>query len=627
MPYGCTGRILRVDLSKGKVSVEEPGEAVYRSSLGGSALALNYLLRELKPGADPLGPDNLLVFAASVLTGTPGPGLSRYTVAARSPLTGGFGEAEAGGWWGPELKFAGFDGVVVSGRAERPVYLFVNDGEASLRDAGHLWGHDTGDTRSMIRKELGDAKIRTAAIGQAGERQVRYACVLNELKHANGRSGLGAVMGSKNLKAIAARGTAKPSLYDSAAVNAARKRVLANYHQSPGDMHDLGTSGGVPTLDSRGILPTRNFRQGSFEGARQISGRAIVDTILVNRGTCYACPIACKREVKVENGSYTVDPAYGGPEYETVGSLGSVCGIADLPAVAKGNELCNRYGLDTISCGMAIAFAMECFEAGYLTVKDTDGLDLRFGNAEAMLKLIPMIAERRGIGDLLAEGSLRAARKIGGKAEDLVLHVKGQEFPMHEPRGKRSLALGYAVSPTGACHMEGDHDTDFEEAGMSGLAMLEPLGVFGPLSALDLGPAKVRQFYATQQVWNLFNCIGLCDFVGEPIGPMTLPVLSDYLSAVTGWNTSLYELMAVGERSQNMARLFNLREGLSAADDMLPPRMFQPLENGALKGAAIDRAEFESVRSLYYEMAGWDGATGVPTRGKLAALDLLWALQ
>ncbi len=626
MAYGCTGRVLRVDLSSAKVWVEEPEEPVYRSYLGGSALALHYLLRELKAGVDPLGPENLLVFTASVLTGTPGPGLSRYTVAARSPLTGGFGEAEAGGWWGPELKFAGFDGVVVSGRAERPVYLYVNDGQASLRDASHLWGKDTGDTRATIRQELGDAKIRTAAIGRAGENRVHYACVLNELKHANGRSGLGAVMGSKNLKAIAARGSARPTLFDPAGVSAARKRILGNYHRSPGDMHDLGTAGGVPFLDARGILPTRNFREGSFEGARQISGRAIADTILINRGSCYACPIACKREVRVENGSYSVDPIYGGPEYETVGSFGSVCGISDLPAIAKANELCNRFGLDTISCGMSIAFAMEAFESGYLSQKDTDGIDLRFGNVEAMLKLIPMIAERRGIGDLLADGSLAAARKIGGRAEELVMHAKGQEFPMHEPRGKRGMGLGYAVSPTGACHMEGDHDTDFEEEGSIGVQMLDPLGIHQPLPAIDMSPAKVRQFYASQQVWNLFNSIGLCDFVGEPIGPLTLPMLSDYLSAVTGWSTSLYELMAVGERSGNMARLFNIREGFTEADDTLPERMFQPLENGALKGVAFDHAEFDATKRLYYEMAGWDGATGVPTRGKLASLDLLWAV-
>ena len=625
MTYGFTGKVLRVNLTDGKIWIEEPEEKVYRSCLGGSALALHYLLRELKPGVDPLSPDNLLIFAPSILNGTPAPGCSRFTVAAKSPLTGGFGEAEAGGWWGPELKLAGFDAVIFTGKAPSPVYLYIHDGDASLRDAAPIWGLDTGQAQAAIRQELGDDKIRVAQIGPAGEKLVRYACVLNELKHSNGRSGMGAVMGSKNLRAVAVRGTQKPNLHDAERVEEVRKRIRANYHQTPGDMHDLGTSGGVPFLDSRGILPTRNFRQGSFEYARRISGRAMADTILVNRGTCYACYIACKREVKTGE-PYNVDPAFGGPEYETVGSLGSLCGVGDLTAIAKGNELCNRYGLDTISVGTTIAFAMEAFEAGHLTPKDTDGIDLRFGNAEAMLKMIEMITRRQGIGDLLAEGALRAARKIGNGAEALVMHCKGQEFPMHEPRGKRSLAIGYALSPTGACHMEAPHDTDFEAPGTAGFDAVEPLGITEPVDSLEMGPAKMRLFYNAQQIWNLYNCIGVCDFVGTPTGPFTLSMLVDYTSAVTGWNTSLYELLKVGERSQNMARLFNLREGFTVADDVLPPRMFQPLENGALEGVAIDKAEFEASRRLYYEMAGWDPETGIPTRGKLAELDLLWAV-
>ncbi|MHB0870086.1 MAG: aldehyde ferredoxin oxidoreductase family protein, partial [Chloroflexota bacterium] len=487
MAYGYTGKVLRVDLTEGSIRAEEPEEKLYRSCLGGSALALNYLLRELKPGVDPLGPDNLLVFAPSILNGTPAPGCSRYTVAAKSPLTGGFGEAEAGGWWGPELKLAGFDAVIVSGVSPRPVYLYIHDGEASLRDAGRIWGLDTGEAQAGIRRELGDEKIRVAQIGPAGEKLVRYACVLNELKHSNGRSGMGAVMGSKKLRAIAVRGTGKPALHDGAGVEEVRKQVRANYHQTPGDMHDLGTSGGVPFLDARGILPTRNFLQGSFEDARAISGQTMADTILTSRGTCYACYIACKREVKTGE-PYNVDPAYGGPEYETIGSLGSLCGVGDLAAVAKGNELCNRYGLDTISVGTTIAFAMEAFQAGHLTAADTDGLELRFGNADAMLRAITAIAERRGIGDLLAEGVRIAARRLGGGAEALAIHSKGQEFPMHEPRGKRSLAIGYAVSPTGACHMEAPHDTDFEAPGGAGLEALEPMGILEPVDSLDMGP-------------------------------------------------------------------------------------------------------------------------------------------
>jgi aldehyde:ferredoxin oxidoreductase len=624
MAYGCTGKVLRIDLSEGRSWIEEPEERVYRSYLGGSGLALHYLLRELKAGTDPLGPDNLLVFTNSVLTATPGPGLSRFTVAARSPLTGAYGKGEAGGWWGPELKLAGFDAAVVSGRSEEPVYLFVKDGGVEIRDAKSLWGLDTGDAASLIRQELGDERVRIAQIGPAGQNLVRYACVLNELKHANGRTGMGAVMGSKNLLAIAVRGTKRPALADAEGTDEIRKRVLGRYQRRPGDMHELGTSGILMMQDSRGMLPTRNFRQGSFEGAGEISGQTMRDTILTGRGTCYICPIACKRVVKVD-APYRVDPEYGGPEYETLASLGSLCGISDLPAIAKGSELCNRYGIDTISTGATIAFAMECFEAGYLSEKDTDGIDLHFGNTEAMLAVIGKIAHREGLGDLLAEGALVAARRIGGRAEELVLHAKGQEFGMHEGRGKRAVALGYALGPTGADHNESHFDNLFEAEGSPGLDAHQSVGIQEPVPALDMGPAKVRLFYLSQQVKSLYNCIGLCQFVAGPLGPFSLNLLSEYTGAVTGWETSLYELMKAGERALNMARLFDLKEGFTGAEDTLPPRMFQPLTNGALEGVSIDRAEFEAAKRLYYEMAGWDAVTGIPTRGKLAELDLLWA--
>jgi aldehyde:ferredoxin oxidoreductase len=626
MPHGFTGKVLRVDLSEKTSWIEEPEERVYRACLGGSGLALHYLLRELKPDVDPLGPENLLVFATSILVGTPGPGLSRFTVAAKSPLTGGYGKAEAGGWWGPELKFAGFDAVVVSGRSPSPVYLYIGDGAAEIKDASHLWGLDTGDVENLIRHELGDQKVRVAQIGPAGQSLVRYACVLNELKHANGRTGMGAVMGSKRLLGIAVRGSAKPALSDPEKMEALRRQILARYQRRPGDMHDVGTSGILISQDARGMLPTRNFRDGSFEGATEISGQTMRDTILTGRGTCYACPIACKRVIKLEE-PYQVDPAYGGPEYETLAALGSLCGVSDLAAIAKGNELCNRYGLDTISAGATIAFAMECFEAGYLTEKETDGMDLHFGNTDAMLKLIPMISRREGVGDLLAEGALAASRKIGGKAADLVLHVKGQEFPMHEPRAKRALALGYAVSASGADHNESHFDNLFEDANSPGIAAHQSVGIQGPVPMLDLGPAKVRLFFLSEQVKSLYNCIGLCQFVAGPLGPFTLQLLSDFTGAVTGWDTSLYELMKASERALTMGRLFDLRQGLGSAEDDLPARMFQPLRNGALEGVALDRREFEDARRLYYEMMGWHAESGVPTRGKLAELGLLWVTE
>lgn len=625
MSYGYNGRILRVNLSDGEITVEEPEDIVYRRYLGGEALALYYLLRELQPGVDPLDPDNLLIFAASVLGGTPAAGTSRFTVAAKSPLTGAFGETEAGGWWAPELKFAGYDAIVIEGRADRPVYLWVHDEEAEICDASQIWGLGTGDAQAAIRNELADEKVRVALIGPAGERMVKFACVINELKHANGRTGMGAVMGSKNLKAIAVRGTHELELYDKDAARAVTKWVIKSYKAKPGTLHELGSAAAVLNLNTRGILPTKNFTSGGFEEARDISGERMAETILVGRGTCYACPIGCKREVQVEE-PYQVDPRYGGPEYETIAALGSLCGISDLKAIAKANELCNKYGMDTISTGACIAFAMECHERDILSRAEVDELDLRFGNAEAMIRLVEMIGKREGLGDLLAEGAARAAAKIDHGAESYALHVKGQELPMHEPRGKVSLSLAYALSPTGADHCEAIHDIWYD-TWTDDFHKIAPLGLLETISSSDLGPKKVRAFYYLQQLWSLYNSLSMCLYVGVPIGPFTLTKIVAYLQAITGWETSLWELLKVGERALSMARVFNIREGFSRQDDILPQRLFEPLGGGPRRGAKLSETEVERSIATYYGMAGWDHETGIPTRAKLEELDIGWVAE
>jgi aldehyde:ferredoxin oxidoreductase len=346
----------------------------------------------------------------------------------------------------------------------------------------------------------------------------------------------------------------------------------------------------------------------------------MADTILKRRGTCLGCGRICKREVEVpERG---VSPKYGGPEYETVASLGSLCDVSDLAAVAEAAQWCNRYVVDTISMGVAIAFAMECFEHGILTTKDTDGVELRWGDGEALIAMIHKIARREGIGDVLADGVKRAAERIGKGSERFAMHVKGQEVPMHEPRGKASLALHYAVSPTGADHMEAAHDASYLDLGKPG-HMLEPLGLIEPMDMEDLGAGKVRAFYYTQAVFSIYNCVGMCDFIGMPIGDLVFPKLRDFVGAATGWNTSLFELFKLGERANTMARVFNLREGFTAADDTLPERMFEPLENGVRKGQSIDREELRQALLTYYRIAGWDDE-GVPTPAKLHELGLGW---
>ncbi|MBI5969216.1 MAG: aldehyde ferredoxin oxidoreductase family protein [Deltaproteobacteria bacterium] len=626
MPTGYNGRILRVNLTEGKIGEESPPEIVYRLYMGGSALSLYFLLKEQKPGVDPLGLENKLVFMSSVISAAPLAGLPRYTVAARSPLTGAFGEAEAGGFWGPELKMAGFDGVIMEGRSPKPVYLWIKDGQAEIRDAAKLLGKDTGVAERLIREELGDNRIRVAQCGPAGEKMVRYACVVNELKHANGRTGMGAVMGSKNLRAIAVRGTQKLALADPEKVREIGKKVVELIKEAPlaQNFKKYGTPFFVMPLQNSGILPTRNFQAGQFEGAEAISGEAMTETILVKSEGCYACAVQCKRAVKVE-GKYAASPEYGGPEYETVASLGSLCGIDNLPAIAHGNEMCNRRGLDTISAGVCIAFAMECSERGILTTKDTDGIDLRFGNVDGMLEMIRKIAFREGFGDILADGVQRAAQKIGRGAEKYAMHIKGQELPMHDPRGKHGLTLSYATSPTGADHIEAPHDTSFlSETPM--LKAAKPAGVLEPTSALELGPRKIRQFVHTQQIWNFFNSLGVCNFAAAPYTAFPLVMLAEAVEAVTGWNTSLFELMELGERTITMARMFNMREGLSSKDDYLPERLFESLEKGTPREKRVAKEDFVNALRLYYEAMGWDPKTGVPTEGRLSHLGLDWLI-
>ena len=593
MPYGYNSKILRVNLTNRQMSIEEPDEDFYRRYIGGRGFIGYYLLKELQPGIEPLGPENKLIFATGVITGGRIGGTGRNSVGAKSPLTDGYGEAEAGGYWGPELKRAGYDAIIFEEKSEKPVYLWLGSGEPELKDASHLWGKTTLETEDAMKEELGNRNIKTALIGPAGENQVRVACILNDITHAYGRSGMGAVMGSKNLKGIAVRGKKPPAVADQAKIKEVSQWINQNYSKG---MQDVGTAGGVMGLNQGGGLPTRNFREGAFEGAEAISGQTMRDTILINRGTCYACPVKCKRVVKVDE-PYEVDPAYGGPEYETIGSLGSNCGIDNLAAISKGNELCNAYGLDTIGVGTIISFAMDCFENGLITEKDTDGIQLNFGNADAMVKMVEMIAKRQGIGDLLAEGVKRAAEKIGKGASEFAIHVKGQEFPMHEPRFKPGMGMGYAISPTGADHMQGMHDA----------------------GSTDVGPDKIRTFLY-RQFWSSFcNCVGVCVFLPYDHGRMT-----EIVNAITGWNVTGWDLMKVGERCLAMTRAFNVREGFTKADDAFPKRIHEAFTSGPLAGVGYGEDKLSEAVSIYYDMAGWDRETGVPRKGKLQELDIEW---
>ena len=614
MSNGYNGKILRVDLTDKTVTEEHHDEAFYRTYFGGSGVIGYYLLKEVTPETDPLGPENRLIFAPGVLTGAPVAGPGRNSVGAKSPLTGGYGEADVGGFFGAELKRAGWDGIVVKGRSDTPVYLSIQDDEVEIKDASDLWGKTTAETQEAMQEGMGDKQARTALIGPAGEKMVRYACVINDLRHAAGRTGMGAVMGSKNLKGVVVRGKKGIGLADKEKVAEMAKWFGENVKDLSGSMTEFGTPGVLMPLHHSGGLPTKNFTQGHFDGAGEINGEAMNEKILIKRENCFACPVNCKRVVKTEK-PFEVDSIYGGPEYETLGSFGSTCGVDDISAVAKAHEICNAYSMDTISAGVTVAFAMECFEKGIISEKDTGGLALRFGDAEAMVRMTEMIAKREGFGDLLAEGAKRAAEQIGGGAEKLAIHVKGQEVPMHEPRLKHGLGLGYAVSPTGADHVHNIHDTIYEKSAKA----VAPFGVVEPLPADDMSLAKVRMMMYVSNFVHFNNTAVLCNFV-----PWSPEQKTKLVKAVTGWNTSVMELMKAGERSATLARLFNVREGFTADDDALHERFFEPFKDGPLKGVGAKKEEMEKAVKGYYSMMGWD-EQGVPTEAKLYELGIGWA--
>ena len=627
--YGYAGKILHVDLTTGSIHIEEPSEAFYRTYVGGSAMGTFYLYKNTPAGADPLGPQNTLSLMLSAATGVSISGQSRMTTTAKSPLTGLIGDSQVGGFLPAELKFAGFDGIVLTGRSPQPVCLWIHDGQAELRDASHLWGKITGDTEALIKQELGDPKIEVAQVGPGGEKMVRFAAIINMSNRANGRTGMGAVMGSKNLKAIAVRGHHKVKVADQATIAKMHRMGPKRLPDLP-DVHGLqvyGTASGMNYQNAMGGLPTRNWASGVFGEAEAISGETMSETILKENDTCYACVVRCKRVVETEYRHKKVQPFYGGPEYETLSTFGSYCGIGDLNAISLANQLCNQHGLDTISCGATIAFAMDCFEHGHLTLEDTGGIDLHFGNAESMLALVKKIAQREGLGDLLAEGSALAAEKIGGGARDLVVAVKGEEVPAHMPQVKRSLALIYAVNPFGADHQSHEHDPFYNpESAPLCLERMAMIGLTDPQPDRLLNQGKVKMAVHTQRTYSFTDTADLCQFVYGPAWQLYGPdEMAALMQAVTGWQWTVEDVQKIGERRLNMIRAFNAREGAGRDRDTLPKRIFdEPLKGGASDGVSVTREEVQAALDLYYELCGWDKTTGMPTRAKLEALDLGW---
>ncbi len=628
MPHGYTGKILHVDLTRGTMEVESPDEAFYRKYMGGSAMGLYYVLRDVPKGTDPVGPENVLTLFTSVTTGAAISGQSRINANAKSPISGAIGDSQAGGYFPAELKFAGFDGIVIKGKSPMPVYLSIMDGKAELQDATHLMGKITGEVQSTLQKELGDDKIEIMQHGPAAERGVLFSTIVNMSNRHNGRTGMGRVMASKNLKAIAVRGKQKVSVADPKTLTAINRIGPKEVPNNP-DMDGLakyGTASVVSPQNLNGTLPTFNYNEGQFTEVDAITGEKMAETILKRRDTCFACVVKCKRVVEITEGPYKADPFYGGPEYETIGLMGSSCGIADLAAIAHANQICNENGVDTIACGGTIAFAMECYEKGIITKEHTGGLELKFGNVEAWLETVRQIATNSGpLGTVLSQGSERAAQTWGNGADECLTTVKGAEAPAHMPQAKRGLGLIYAVNPFGADHQSSEHDWMIEDGMATDLYMnrLALMGMPDKLPSLSLGPEKVKFAYLTEVFYSMLDTLELCQFVWGPAWTLYGPAETvDFVRAVTGWDVTLDELMAVGARRLNLMRMFNAREGFDRKQDKLPKKFFKELGGtGPTAKIALTHEEMDSAIDQYYQLAGWT-PNGIPTEATLQKLDI-----
>jgi len=610
--YGCHGKILRVNLNSGTVKEEKVPAGYYKKYLGGAGLATRYLWDEVPAKADPLGEENRLIFMTGSLTGAVAPSTGRFSVVAKSPQTGIWGQANSGGRWGVDFKKSGYDGVIFEGISPHPVYLAVDDNKIEVKDASHLWGLNVPETTAAIKEEMGD-KFNIACIGPGGENLVKYAAIMNDLGRAAGRCGLGAVMGSKKLKAIAVRGSNPLAIYEPDQFKAHSKRQYELMDDSMFKMslQAFGTSVVLDLVSIRGGFPTRNWQTGIFEDAEEINGPAISDKILTKNVTCFACPIECGRGTEIREGKYAGHKGEG-PEYETVGTFGGMCAVNDLEAITMAGYLCNDYGLDTISAGSTFAFAMECYEKGILTVEDTGGLELNFGNPDLIVDLVHLVARREGIGDLLAEGTKRMSEKLGQGSDAFAMHVKGLELPAYDSRAVQLTGLTYATANRG-----GDHITAY----VQGPTFVDaPFLIIGESEIKDpfaADPDEVKIAVDLEDMLTSFDCIGACKFMGLCISAEDWVEL---VNLATGWDYTLEEYKQAGERVYNLARAFCSREGLTPEDDTLPKRLLEdPLPEGPAEGQVND---LPVLLEHYYHLRGWDRETGKPAAAKLKELGL-----
>ncbi|MCS7115756.1 MAG: aldehyde ferredoxin oxidoreductase family protein [Nitrososphaerota archaeon] len=609
MVGGYAGEILWIDLSTERVEKTPLKTELTRKFIGGRGLAAKILFDNLPPKINPLSPENLLIFATGVLTGCPAPGANRTVIVTKSPQTGFFLDTYAGGHLGPEIKFAGYDVIVIKGRAKKPIYMQIEDENVLFKDATHLWGKDCWEAENLIKKEVGE-DFKVTVIGPAGENLVKFACVSTDYFHQFGRGGAGAVMGSKNLKGIAIRGSkglhiANPERLKEYLLD----KIEWKFTQGPNaelvkDRIKYGTPLTMDFTQAIGILPTRNFQAGQFEGYYEIDGYAFREKIVVADKSCYSCNTPCVKFSAVKEGAYK-GLSLEGPEYETNAMLGSNVGNSKLELIVKANEVCDRLGLDTISAGNVIGFVMECYEKGILTKKDCDGLELNFGNMDAALKLMYKIAYREGIGNILAEGVRYAAQKFNKDSEKFAMHVKGMEYPAYEPRGSPAFALLYAIADRGACHRRG-------------WPVIIESKKYKP-GTIEGRPRLAKDLYDNRTI---LHSIGVCDLPYNVAGIDHSDIVQ-ILSAVTGWSITVEELSTVADRVASLIRAFNVREGARRADDTLAWRtMHEPLSSGPAKGQFISSEMLNSMLDDYYQLRGWDKETGIPLPETLNKLGL-----
>ncbi|RLB24403.1 MAG: aldehyde ferredoxin oxidoreductase [Deltaproteobacteria bacterium] len=614
MRRGYWQRQLRVDLTERKISVESIEEEDLRRFVGGAGLASKILLDEVPGKIDPYGPDNIAVFATGPFQGPAIPGGAKFSIAGISPVTGTFGDTAAGADWGPSLKDAGYDILVIKGASEKPVYLHIVDDDIQIKDASNLWGKDSYETIDAIHHETGDKKLSIASIGPAGEKQVAIACVVVDKHSFAGRCGLGAVMGSKGLKAIAVRGTQKAKLHDpnktGSLIRQYQQRILKEVNEN--GFREHGTPGLCETAESLGDMPIK-YWQGDVwpEGAKRLGAPNSTRVLNATPYPCKFCPIGCHRKITVKDPpGYAVEGV--GPEYETYGMMGTNLLIDDPKVVAKANDMANRLGLDTISAGAMVGFAIECFERGWLTTKDTDGLELKWGDPEVLFSLLDQIGNKKGFGSIFSAGTLKAAQKIGGEAVDIVVHCKGLDFPAHDARSCISLAPTYATGTRGACHFRGACE-DVEMGGffIPEIGITEGVVKFFESENQSMVSARCQDYFA------LLNSLVLCAFMADG-GGMSFTEIKDLFNAVTGWEYSIQDLMDAGERIFTVQRLINIRDGYNAKSDILPKKMFQPAKEGFRAGKV---PPFKKLMEDYYTLRGWNDK-GEPTATTLDRLGL-----